>query len=384
MVAITGQQTLFAAKRVIIKIGSSLLVSPDNDKLRRSWMAQLAADITKLRARNCDVILVSSGAVALGRQKTNLGYKALKLEETQALAAIGQVELAQAWAQAFAVHDITLGQVLLTLDDTENRRRWLNSSSTLRTLLQMGMVPLINENDSVASDEIRFGDNDRLAARTAQMIGADLLVLLSDIDGLYSADPSLSSHANHIPLVRQITNDIEQMAGKASTSIGTGGMQTKILAAKIAGTAGCATLIADGRKPAPISALLGGAKSTLLLPQVKPAIARKNWIAGSIQTKGSLIIDDGAVAALATDASLLAAGILEVKGQFERGQVVSICTQQRVEIARGLVSYSSSETARIQGLRSPQISTVLGYTARKAVVHRDNLVRTGNQQNEPN
>ncbi|MBL4617666.1 MAG: glutamate 5-kinase [Robiginitomaculum sp.] len=374
MVSLTAIQRLTSAKKLIIKIGSQLLVSSANDSLRTSWMRALAKDIGQLRANNCQVVLVSSGAVALGRQSMAVHGRSLKLEEKQALAAIGQMQLAQAWSHAFADLQIKVGQVLLTIDDTENRRRWLNSSSTLNSLLQMGVLPLINENDSVASDEIRFGDNDQLAARTAQMIGADLLVLLSDIDGLYSQDPNISQDTRHISKVDKITEEIEQMGTNNRHGLGSGGMKTKIMAAKIAGAAGCATIIADGRNDAPISTLLSGAKCTLFLPQIKPAQARKNWIAGTVQPKGKLIIDDGAVNALTGGASLLAAGIVGLSGKFERGEVVSIYCAQNTEIARGLAAYSVSEINQIKGLRSEQITAVLGYEPRKAVVHRDNLV----------
>ncbi|MBL1431684.1 MAG: glutamate 5-kinase [Robiginitomaculum sp.] len=374
MVSLTAVQRLTGAKKLIIKIGSQLLVSIDNDRLRTNWMRALANDIAKLRANDCQVILVSSGAVALGRQSMKIHERPLKLEEKQALAAIGQMQLVQAWAQVFESLQIKVGQVLLTIDDTQNRRRWLNSSSTLNNLLQMGVLPLINENDSVASDEIRFGDNDQLAGRAAQMVGADLLILLSDIDGLYSQDPSTSQNAQHMPSVDKITKEIEQMGTNSRHGLGSGGMKTKILAAKIAGAAGCATIIADGRNNAPISTLLAGAKCTLFLPQIKPAQARKNWIAGTVQPKGKLIIDDGAVKALTDGASLLAAGTVDLSGQFERGEVVSICCMKNREIARGLTAYSFSEINQIKGLRSDQITAVLGYEPRKAVVHRDNLV----------
>lgn len=374
MVSLNPIQRLGSAKKLIIKIGSQLLVSTANDSLRRSWMAALAEDIAKIRANGCQVVLVSSGAIALGRQKMAMHEQSLKLEEKQALAAIGQMQLAQAWAQIFSDLQINVGQVLLTIDDTENRRRWLNSSSTLNSLLQMNVLPLINENDSVASDEIRFGDNDRLAARTAQMIGADLLVLLSDIDGLYSQNPSTNENARHIPQVAKITKTIEQMGAGNSGRLGSGGMKTKIMAAKIAGAAGAATIIADGRNNAPLSALLSGSKCTLFLPQIKPAQARKNWIAGTVQPKGKVLIDAGAVKALSDGASLLAAGVIDLSGKFERGEVVSICGAQGGEIARGLASYSAGEINQIKGLRSKQITAVLGYEPRKAVVHRDNLV----------
>ncbi|MCF6292183.1 MAG: glutamate 5-kinase [Robiginitomaculum sp.] len=374
MVSLNAIQRLKTSKKLIIKIGSQLLVSSGNDSLRTSWMKSLAADIAKLRANNCQVILVSSGAVALGRQSMDIHGRALRLEEKQALAAIGQMQLAQAWAQVFASLQIKVGQVLLTIDDTQNRRRWLNSSSTLNNLLQMGVLPLINENDSVASDEIRFGDNDQLAGRAAQMVGADMLILLSDVDGLYSQDPSTSQNAQHIAQVDKITTEIKQMGANSSNQLGSGGMKTKILAAKIAGAAGCATIIADGQKDTPISLLLAGAKCTVFLPHIKPAQARKNWIAGTVQPKGKLIIDDGAVKALTDGASLLAAGIVDLSGKFERGEIVSICCMKNREIARGLAAYSLSEINQIKGLRSDQITAVLGYEPRKAVVHRDNLV----------
>ncbi len=377
MVSVSGKDRLATAKCVIIKVGSSLLVDPQNGQLRLQWMAALAEDITDLRARGCQVVLVSSGAVAVGRNQMQLNASQLQLEDAQALAAIGQVRLAGAWASSFAPLGIELGQVLLTLDDTENRRRWLNSNSTLRTLLQMDVLPLINENDSVASDEIRYGDNDRLAARTAQMVGADLLVLLSDVDGLYSGDPSSDPDAVHMPLVERISPEIEAMAGVAVSATGSGGMTTKLMAARIAGTAGCGTIIANGTQSAPLRALINETgKCSLFLPDIKPAQARKNWIAGTVQPRGRLEIDTGAGQALAKGASLLAAGLTSVSGTFERGEVVSICQMGGGEIARGIASYNAEELQKIQGLRSEKIPEILGYEARKAVVHRDNLVRT--------
>jgi len=377
MVTITGKRTLTNAKRLIVKVGSSLLVSPTSLEYRQNWMNALAQDIAKIRAGGCEVVLVSSGAVALGKQQYQPKTTRPKLEDIQALAAIGQVRLAGAWAAAFAPFELSVGQVLLTLDDTENRRRWLNSSSTLRALLQMSVVPLINENDSVASDEIRYGDNDRLAARTAQMVGADVLVLLSDVDGLYASDPCIHENARHLPLVEHITPKIEQMAGGSAGALGSGGMVTKIMAARIAGFAGCATIIANGEPMSPLSALMAGAKNTLFLPQIKPAQARKNWIAGALQPKGEITIDAGAAAALSKGASLLAAGITKVDGNFERGEVVSIQGPNRIVLARGITSYDVAELQKIQGLQSDDIHLVLGYAARKAVIHRDNLMVMG-------
>lgn len=374
MATLSGQGRLASAQRIIIKVGSSLLVAPKTGKLRRAWMVALVADIIGLRARGCEVLLVSSGAVAAGRGMMGVSQARIKLEDAQALAAVGQLQVASAWAEAFAKANQNIGQVLLTLEDTENRRRWLNCSATLHTLLQMGAIPLINENDSVASDEIRYGDNDRLAARAAQMAGADLLVLLSDVDGLYTSDPTHNPDAEHIALVRQITPKIQAMAGGASSSLGSGGMTTKLLAAKIASSAGCATLIANGSQNAPLRALQEQANCTLFLPAVKPAQARKNWIAGSVAPKGNLVIDRGAAQALQKGASLLAAGTVSVDGQFARGEVVCILNQQGAELARGLVSYDAKEVQHILGLQSGKIADVLGYEARKAVVHRDVLV----------
>jgi len=374
MGTISGQYLLKTSKRIVVKVGSSLLVSKENDRLQLSWMQALAQDLSDLRQQGCEVILVSSGAVALGRQLSDVKNNSLKLEEKQALAAIGQVELAMAWRSSFSKHNLTIGQVLLTIDDTENRRRWLNSSSTLRTLLKLGVIPLINENDSVASDEIRYGDNDRLAARAAQMVGADLLVLLSDVDGLYSQDPTQSESAIHLPLVNRITEEITKMAGNSAAGPGSGGMTTKLLAANIAAPAGCATLIADGRLNSPLLALANGAKNTLFLPQMKPSQARKHWIAGLVQPKGSLQVDSGAAQALIKGASLLSAGITNVQGKFERGEAVNIVDERGQELAVGLVSYSADDVEKIQGLRSEQIQETLGYEPRKAVIHRDNMV----------
>lgn len=376
MDSVSAALSLQQARRVVVKVGSSLLVDAQGGGLRADWMKALAADIARLREQGKAVALVSSGAVAAGRHALGRPDNNVKLEEKQALAAVGQMQLTRRWADVFAPHDVALGQVLLTLYDTEDRRRWLNSTATLATLLQMDCLPLINENDSVASDEIRYGDNDRLAARAAQMLGADALVLLSDVDGLYTADPTRDETARHIPLVTDLNDEIAAMAGDANSTMGTGGMVTKLIAARIAGSAGCATIIASGAELSPLTRIEGGEQSTLFLPGVKRKQARKHWIAGTLKPGGTLRVDAGAVAALDRGASLLPAGVVEVRGNFERGTAVVIEDEAGQELARGLVSYDASEARQIAGHQTGELSAILGYDARSALVHRDNLVRT--------
>lgn len=377
MDTVNAAHALSAARRVVVKVGSSLLVDPDNGGLRASWMKAMAADMARLRAKGVAVALVTSGAVAAGRHELGRTYNNVKLEEKQALAAVGQMQLTRRWADVFAPHDISLGQVLLTLYDTEDRRRWLNSTATLATLLQMDCLPLINENDSVASDEIRYGDNDRLAARAAQMLGADVLVLLSDVDGLYTADPTQDETARHVPLVENLNDDIAAMAGDANSTVGTGGMVTKLIAARIAGSAGCATIIASGAEHSPLQRIEDGERATLFLPGMKRRQAKKHWIAGTLKPAGTLRVDAGAARALERGASLLPAGVTDVQGDFDRGAAVIIVDEAGNELARGLVSYDAVETRQIAGRQTGELSQILGYDARSALVHRDNLVRTG-------
>jgi glutamate 5-kinase len=366
-----------SARRLVIKVGSSLLVDGESGTLRRDWLASLCADAAELRRQDREVLIVSSGAIALGRGALGLKPGALKLEESQAAAAAGQVKLAQAYADYLAGEGITAAQVLLTLGDTEERGRYLNARATLKTLLTLGSVPVINENDTVATAEIRYGDNDRLAARVASMMEADLLMLLSDVDGLYTADPSRDAEARHIADVEMITPQIEAMAGGSVSGFGRGGMMSKLVAAKIATAAGCDVLIALGKAQHPISALGKGARSTRFRASGTPAAARKRWIAGVLKPEGVLIIDAGAAKALGEGKSLLPAGVRQIDGRFERGDAVLVRDQQGREIARGLAAYDAEDAERIAGRRSAEIEAILGYRGRDEMIHRDDLALTG-------
>ena len=365
---------LEGAKRVVIKIGSALLVEESSGGIRRRWLEALADDVAALRAEGREVILVSSGAIAVGRRHLGLAAGGLRLEEKQAAAATGQIRLAHAYQEALARHGITVAQILLTLEDTEDRRRHLNARATLATLLKLEAVPVINENDTVATTEIRFGDNDRLAARVAAMIAADALVLLSDIDGLYTADPKLDGEAAHIPEIAELTPEIEAMAGEALPGYSSGGMVTKLAAARIAVGAGCRMAIADGRRLNPLAAIAGGARCSWFLPAGSPRNARKKWIAGALKPVGSLIVDDGALKALAGGKSLLPAGVVAVEGSFDRGDAVCVLDRAGREIARGLSAYSASDAQRIMGHKSREIEALLGYRGRDEMIHRDDLV----------
>ena len=362
------------AKRVVIKIGSALLVEESSGGIRRRWLEALADDVAALRAEGREVILVSSGAIAVGRRHLGLAAGDLRLEEKQAAAATGQIRLAHAYQEALARHGITVAQILLTLEDTEDRRRHLNARATLATLLKLEAVPVINENDTVATTEIRFGDNDRLAARVAAMIAADALVLLSDIDGLYTADPKLDGEAAHIPEIAELTPEIEAMAGEALPGYSSGGMVTKLAAARIAVGAGCRMAIADGRRLNPLAAIAEGARCSWFLPAGSPRNARKKWIAGALKPVGSLIVDDGALKALAGGKSLLPAGVVAVEGSFDRGDAVRVLDRAGREVARGLSAYSASDAQRIMGHKSREIETLLGYRGRDEMIHRDDLV----------
>jgi glutamate 5-kinase len=363
---------LAAAKRIVVKVGSALLVGPDGAD--RHWLAAFAADVARLRARGQQVLVVSSGAVALGRRRLSLPKRALTLSEKQAAAAAGQSGLMHAWEEALEPHAIAAAQVLLTRDDTEVRRRWLNARATVETLLGLGVVPVVNENDTVATEEIRYGDNDRLAARVAQMIGADLLVLLSDVDGLYTADPRRNPQAEHLPRVGRLTPEIEAMAGgaNAGAGVGTGGMATKLAAARIASAAGCATVITLGARPSPLLAVEDGERSTIIEPSMTPAAAYKTWIAGSLAPAGALVVDAGAAEAVRRGKSLLAAGVRRAEGRFDKGDAVIVRDEAGHEIARGLVRYEAEDAARICGLKSEAIEAVLGYTS-GPLVHADDL-----------
>jgi glutamate 5-kinase len=361
------------ASRVVVKIGSSLLVERATGRLHRKWLASLVREVARLRARGQQVVLVSSGAIALGRRYLGLRPDQRKLEEQQAAAAAGQIILAHAYQELLNRHDIKVAQVLLTLDDTESRQRYLNGRNTLQTLLELGVVPVINENDTVATAEIRYGDNDRLGARVAEMVSADCLVLLSDVDGLYDADPTRDAAATLIPEVREITPAIEALAGASATEFGSGGMVTKLIAARIALSAGCATVIASGKRLRPLAAIESGKACTWFVTDRSPLAARKKWIAGTLKPRGHLTIDAGAEKALAAGRSLLPVGVVAVEGRFERGDAVTIRSREGRDLARGLVAYGSDEARRIQGRRSEDIEQLLGYRDRDELIHRDNL-----------
>ncbi len=361
-------------KRIAIKVGSALLVDRKSG-VRDIWLKSLCADIAKLQEAGCEIMIISSGAIALGRTVLDLPSGILKLEESQAAAAVGQIALAPAWNSALKHHNINTGQILLTLEDTETRRRYLNARATLSELLRLKAIPVINENDTVATSEIRYGDNDRLAARVATMMNADLLILLSDIDGLYTAPPALNPDAVHLPIIDTITPEIEAMAGSAASELSRGGMRTKIDAGKIATHAGTAMIIAKGEAQNPLQSLQDGARFTLFKPSTTPVSAWKNWIAGQLEPQGKLIIDEGARGALLSGKSLLAAGVKSAEGDFQRGDTVAILLEgSNIEVARGLSSYSSHEAQLITGRRSSDIETILGYAPRAAMVHRDDMV----------
>ncbi len=359
-------------KRVVLKVGSSLLVDRARGRLNHAWLAALAEDIAGLHARGADVLVVSSGAIAMGRTVLGLHAGALKLEESQAAAAVGQIALARVWSEVLAHHAITAGQILVTLADTEQRRRYLNARATTLKLLELRAVPVVNENDTVATSEIRYGDNDRLAARVATMIGADLLVLFSDIDGLYSAPPASDPNARHIPVVERITPAIEAMAGGAASELSRGGMRTKVEAAKIATAGGTHMIIADGRVENPLGRIAKGGACTWFLTPSNPATARKTWIAGALEPRGTLYVDDGAARALQGGASLLPVGVRRIEGTFARGDAVAIRDGSRV-LGRGLVAYDADDAARIIGRPSREIEDILGYPGRAEMIHRDDM-----------
>ena len=370
----SGGQDLGRSRRLVVKIGSALLVDHARGAIHRQWLDALTDDVAALMAAGTEVVLVSSGAIALGRRHLGLTQSGLKLEEKQAAAATGQIRLAHAYQESLARHDISVAQILLTLDDTEERRRHLNARSTLNTLLKMRTLPVINENDTVATSEIRVGDNDRLAARVAAMLGADTLVLLSDIDGLYSADPRRNPDAGFIPEVAAVTPEIEAMAGVAPSDYSNGGMVTKLSAAKVATGAGCRMVITDGQRLHPLAAVMEGARCTWFLASVEPRTARKRWIAGSLKPSGRLVLDEGAQRALRSGKSLLPAGVTAVEGNFQRGDAVLVCDAAGREVARGLVAYSAADACRIIGHKSREIEAILGYRGREELIHRDDLV----------
>jgi len=361
-------------RRIVVKIGSSLLVDAQGGRLNEKWLASLASDIAALHAGKRDILVVSSGAIALGRTVLKLAAGELALEDSQGAAAVGQIALARTWTEALSRHGITAGQVLVTLGDTEERRRYLNARSTIDRLLQWRAVPVINENDTVATNEIRYGDNDRLAARVATMVSADLLVLLSDVDGLYDAPPGIGTSARHVPRVERITPEIEAMAGAAGSGLSRGGMQTKIEAGKIATAAGTHMVIASGHLDHPLRAVEDGARCTWFVTAGNPVTARKKWIAGSLEPKGTLTIDAGAVAALRRGNSLLPVGVVRIEGGFARGDAVIIRGPDGVEIGRGLCAYDAEDAQKIRGRSSSEIDTILGFSGRAEMVHRDDLV----------
>jgi glutamate 5-kinase len=375
---------LRTAKRVVIKIGSALLIDSKTGAVNGDWLTGLAQDIAQMKKAGQEVLIVSSGAIALGRKRMTFKSRTLKLEESQAAAAIGQIDLAHAYQEALRPHGLTIAQVLLTLGDTEERRRYLNARNTVDTLLGLGTIPVINENDTVATSEIRYGDNDRLAARVASMIGADCLVLLSDIDGLYTADPNVDGNAKHIPEITAITPDIEKLAGQprvlSSANLGSGGMATKLSAGKIAMNAGCHMVIASGKETHAIGALLNGARCSWFAAKENPQASRKQWIAGSLSPQGELFIDEGAAAALQSGKSLLPSGVSKIKGSFERGDAVLVVGQSGQELARGLTAYSATDATKIIGHNSREIETRLGYRGRSEIIHRDDLVLTQTHQ----
>ena len=364
-------------RRLVIKVGSSLLVG-DSGQLNQSWLDSLADDIADLASNGHDVLVVSSGAIAIGSSVIGINKRRARLEELQAAAAAGQVQLVYAYQEALRRHNISAAQVLLTPDDTENRRRFLNARRTLGKLIEQSVVPIINENDTVATTEIRYGDNDRLAARIAQLVMADALILLSDVDGLYTSDPGRSESAEHIPDVASISDEILAMAGETRSDVGTGGMSTKVQAASIATQAGCSTIVASGVIRHPLQALNDGARCTIFRASETPTAARKQWLAGVLEVSGELQLDDGAVSALGAGNSLLPVGVTGVSGNFRRGDVVILKNASGDTVGRGLAEYSNDEASRLAGLQSDQIEAVLGYRGRAVVVHRDELVLLDN------
>jgi glutamate 5-kinase len=360
------------AKRLVVKIGSALLVDRTSG-LRHDWLTAFALDVAEMRALGADVVIVSSGSIALGRTVLGLGTGALALEQSQAAAAVGQIRLARAYEEVLAPHGITTGQVLVTLEDTTDRRRYLNSRATMETLLGYGVVPIVNENDTVATDEIRFGDNDRLAAQIAVTVGADQLVLLSDVDGFYSANPKEDASAVRFDLVDKITPQIEAMAGDPISGLSKGGMKTKLMAAKTAVAGGCSMAIMEGSVLRPLQALANGAARTWFVAKGDPQLARKRWI-NAMKPRGEVLVDAGAVRALTQGKSLLPAGVMKVNGSFGRGDPVSILGPDAEVLGKGLVRYTAVEAQAIAGRRSGDIEGILGYAARAALIHRDDMV----------
>lgn len=371
MAPVTAASVVAGARRVVVKIGSALLVDPDTGDLRDGWLHSLCGDVARLRGRGADVVIVSSGSIALGRRLLRMPADRLTLEQSQAAAAVGQIRLAGAYRDALRARELTAAQVLVTLEDSADRRRYLNSRATLATLLGLGCVPVVNENDTVATDEIRYGDNDRLAAQIAVMAGADCLVLLSDVDGLYSARPGQDGAA-HVPVIDAVTPTIEAMAGGATSAEAKGGMKTKVWAARTANAAGCAVVVTSGAATSPLTRLTDGARGSVFLARQSPAAARKQWI-DAMKPRGTIRIDSGAVAALRAGKSLLPAGVRSVDGAFRRGDPVDIVDLEGHFVARALASYDADAAARIAGVHSSKIEEVLGHVGRAALVHRDDM-----------
>jgi glutamate 5-kinase len=369
-----------SARRLVVKVGSSILIDPETGLADEAWLNAFASDVVRVKQRGQQIVVVSSGSIALGRVRLGLRRRRnLSLPEKQAAAAAGQSLLMRAWEEAFEPYGLVCAQILLTAADTETRRRWLNARATIDTLLGLGVVPVINENDTVVTEEIRYGDNDRLAARVAQMASADLLVLLSDVDGLYTSDPRRDPAARRLDVVEALTPEIEAMAGgaNAEAGVGSGGMATKLIAARIAQHAGCATLITLGGRPSPLEAIEDGAASTFISPGVSPQAAYKSWIAGTLKPQGALVVDAGAAAALKRGKSLLPAGVREVQGRFEKGDAVVVLDPSGQEVARGLCRYDAADASKIMGMKSDAIEQVLGYSAGPTVIHADDLALTG-------
>ncbi len=364
--------SLSDAKRIVIKIGSALLVDRESGDLKRDWLISLAQDVDQLKSRGCDVVLVSSGSIALGRGVLGLPMSALPLEQSQAAASVGQIRLARAYEEVLAPYGITAAQILVTLEDSADRRRYLNSRATMETLLGLGAVPIVNENDTVATDEIRYGDNDRLAAQVAVTIGADCLILLSDVDGLYTANPNSDPEAKRFDIIEDITPEIEAMAGDAGSGLSKGGMKTKVMAAKTATGSGCALVITEGSTMNPIAALEQGAPSTVFRAQIDRNTARKRWISSN-KPLGAVMIDAGAIKALNSGKSLLPAGVQSVSGEFTRGDSVSICNLEGHEIGQGLIAYSAHEARALIGRNTSEIEEILGYPGRSVLIHRDDM-----------
>jgi len=360
------------ARRVVVKIGSALLVDRATGLLKQDWLAALAQDVVWLKAAGKDVVLVSSGSIALGRGVLGLPATALTLEQSQAAAAVGQIRLARAYEEVLAPHGVTTGQILVTLEDSTDRRRYLNSRATMEMLIGLGVVPIVNENDTIATDEIRYGDNDRLAAQVAVTVGADQLILLSDVDGFYSANPQQDAQAQHFPLIDRITPQIEAMAGDAGSGLSKGGMKTKLMAAKTATAAGCAMAITEGSVLRPLHALDSGGMATWFTALDDPQTARKRWIA-AMKPRGEVHLDAGAVQALLSGKSLLPAGVSAVSGRFGRGDPVAIIGPDGAGLGQGLARYTAQETAQIKGHRSDEIEALLGYAGRAALIHRDDM-----------